>query len=76
MQYVQSVPAETKSVASTFSNRRRLRNIFAAIIDALHHARRLQAQRVLIQYGHLIDRSERCIVCETTRGAGGEHADK
>lgn len=76
MQYAQSVPAETTSVASTFSNRRRPWNIFATIIDALHHARRLQAQRVLIQYGYLIDRSGRCIVCETTRGAGGEHAGK
>jgi hypothetical protein len=32
----------------------RRRSIFASVLEALHHARRLQAQGVLRQYKHLI----------------------
>ena len=32
-------------------------NLFLSILRALHESRRLQAQRVLGQYQHLIDRS-------------------
>jgi len=32
----------------------RRRSIFAAVIAALHHSRRLQARRILRQYQHLI----------------------
>jgi hypothetical protein len=32
-------------------------NLFLSILRALHESRRLQAQRVLSQYQHLIDRS-------------------
>ena len=34
------------------------RSLFASILEALHHSRRLQAQRVLAQYRHLIARHE------------------
>jgi len=33
------------------------KSIFAIILDALHHSRRLQAERTLRQYRHLIDRA-------------------
>jgi hypothetical protein len=32
------------------------RSFFAALIEALHHSRHLQAQRTLRQYSHLIQR--------------------
>jgi hypothetical protein len=59
MRHAQSVPAEPISVASTFSNHQGRWKIFAAIINALHHSRRLQAERIIRQYRHLLARSER-----------------
>jgi hypothetical protein len=58
MRHAQSVPVETISVASAFSNHQRRWKIFAAIIDALHHSRRLQAERIIRQYHHLLASSE------------------
>jgi hypothetical protein len=58
MRHAQSVPAETISVASAFSNHQGRWKIFAAIIDALHHSRRLQAERIIRQYRHLLANSE------------------
>jgi len=58
MRHAQSVPAETISVASAFSNHQGRWKIFAAIIDALHHSRRLQAERIIRQYRHLLASSE------------------
>jgi hypothetical protein len=46
---VRSVPGDKKSQRSS---------IFAVLIDALHHARRLQAQRTLLQYRHLVARPD------------------
>ena len=43
------------------------RQIFAAIFEALHHSRRLQAARTLRQYRHLIDRAERDILREPNK---------
>jgi hypothetical protein len=38
--------------------RRQIRkSLFALIVDALHQSRRLQAERALRQYRHLIDRA-------------------
>jgi hypothetical protein len=54
----------------------RTRSIFRAIIDALHHSRRLQAERVLIQYHHLIDRTEGRFIRELYSAGEHEHADK
>jgi len=58
MRDAQSVPAETISVASAFSSHQGRRKLFAAIIDALHHSRRLQAERIIRQYRHLLASSE------------------
>jgi hypothetical protein len=58
MRHPQSVPAETISVASAFNNHQGRWKIFAAIIDALHHSRRLQAERIIRQYRHLLASSE------------------
>ena len=43
------------------------KGIFAAIFEALHHSRRLQAARTLRQYRHLIDRAERDILRELNK---------
>jgi hypothetical protein len=61
---------EVTSPRSFPSNRR---GFFMEIFQALHHSRRLQAQRVLRQYRHLIDKPEhrkhpsRMYVSEETR---------
>ena len=54
MRHAQSVPVETISVASAFSNHQRRWTIFAAIIDALHHARRHQAENFIRAHRHLL----------------------
>jgi hypothetical protein len=38
--------------------RQRRRGIFASVLEALHYSRRLQAQRILRQYQHLISQPE------------------
>jgi acetyl-CoA acetyltransferase len=46
------------------------KGIFATIFEALHHSRRLQAERTLRQYRHLIDRAERDILRELNKRSG------
>jgi hypothetical protein len=58
MRHTQSVSAEPIPVASAFSNHQGGWKIFAAIIDALHHSRRLQAERIIRQYRHLLASSD------------------
>jgi hypothetical protein len=45
------------------------KSLFATLLDALHHSRRLQAQRVLAQHRHLIARYE---PVDMTPKSGGE----
>ena len=45
------------------------KSLFARLLEALHHSRRLQAQRVLVQHRHLIARYE---PINTASKAGGE----
>jgi hypothetical protein len=54
-----TIDAPASATASAVSGRasRRIGRIFALILDALHRSRRLQAQRVLHQYRHLIARA-------------------
>jgi hypothetical protein len=54
MRHAQTVPAETILVAPAFSNHRGRWKIFAAIIDALHHSRRLQAENFIRANRHLL----------------------
>ena len=77
MRHTPSITTGIPSALSRSVRPRRTHSIVRAIIDALHHSRRLQAESVLFQYRHLIDRSGRCIVCEANNGSGGnKHADK
>ena len=41
---------------------KRIRIFYSSIIDALHQSRRLQAQRILHQYRHLIARAPETMV--------------
>ena len=52
------------SAPSLFRGKRRKRRLFTLILDALHRSRRLQAQRILQQYRHLVVRT----------GTGAGHA--
>ena len=45
------------------------KSLFARLLEALHHSRRLQAARVLAQHRHLIARYE---PTDMTSRAGGE----
>jgi hypothetical protein len=53
------------------------KSIFAVILEALHHSRRLQAERTLRQYRHLIDKAECNILRELNKRSGaGEDVGK
>jgi hypothetical protein len=54
MRHAQTIPAKTMSVASAFSNYQGRWKTFAAIIDALHHSRRLQAENFIKAHRHLL----------------------
>jgi hypothetical protein len=45
------------------------KNLLALLLEALHHSRHLQAQRVLRQYRHLIARPN---AADASSNAGGE----
>lgn len=72
MGHAQSVPAETIATASVFSDHRGRWKILAALIDALHHSRRLQAERIVRQYRHLIDGTSAHVILGQNPRAG-EH---
>jgi hypothetical protein len=44
---------------------------FALLLDALHRSRRLQAERILVQYRHLIARYQP--VAPTSNAEGDDH---
>jgi len=47
------------SSAPAISNRTtRRKGLFASLLEALHHSRRLQARRIIRQYRHLLASSE------------------
>jgi hypothetical protein len=50
------VPKSDPKPAPRIGQRTRRRGIFAWLIAALHHSRRIQAQRILAQHQHLIAR--------------------
>jgi hypothetical protein len=56
----------TKPFAGEYlrSARRTRRNLFAAVLDALHRSRRLQAQRILFQHRDLLDQGQQGVGCE------------
>jgi hypothetical protein len=47
------------SEAPSFQQSAKRRGFFAAFVEALHHSRRLEAQRILRRYQHLIDSNNR-----------------
>jgi hypothetical protein len=56
--------AGTSSTISTTRARPGRRTVFAAVMDALHHSRRLQAERVFREYDHLVHRPARPILTD------------
>ena len=52
------------------------KSIFAIILDALHHSRRLQAQRTLRQYHDLIDQAQRGLESESCFSGESQHVEK
>jgi hypothetical protein len=53
MKHVPFSAVGSPTSAPTLFREKRKKGFFALILDALHHSRRLQAERVLRQYGHL-----------------------
>ena len=72
MRRVPSIATKFVSIRPVSSARRNKKSIFAIILDALHHSRRLQAQRTLRRYRDLIDRAEHRIAAEL-KLRSGEH---
>ena len=55
MAYAPSIATKTNVYDLTQRLRPSRKGLLALILDVLHHSRRLQAQRTLRQYRHLID---------------------
>jgi hypothetical protein len=51
------------------------KSIFRIIVEALHHSRRLQAERTIHQYRHLIHRAESKGLCEQKKTFGANQHD-
>jgi hypothetical protein len=51
--------ASIDSAAPSFQQKARRRGFFTALIEALHHSRRLEAQRVIRRHRHLVDETSR-----------------
>jgi hypothetical protein len=60
-----SIESSTPDISRTPST---TKSLFAWLLEALHHSRRLQAQRALGQYRHLIVRPETAGVRRNTAG--------
>jgi hypothetical protein len=73
MRHVPSIATKFVSIRSVSSPRRSKKSIFAIILYALHHSRRLQAERTLRRYRDLIDRAEHSIAAEL-KLRSGEHS--
>ncbi|WP_291564136.1 hypothetical protein [Bradyrhizobium sp.] len=43
------------------------KSIFRIVVEALHHSRRLQAERTIRQYRHLVHKAESNIPCEQNK---------
>ena len=56
-----SLPSHTIVDSEAPSSKRaaKRRGFFTALVEALHHSRRLEAQRILRRYQHLIDSKSR-----------------
>jgi hypothetical protein len=71
---ISSQIASSTTVPDISASRQQTRkSLFAPIIDALHHSRRLQAKRVLRQYQHLIDQTRQDPAGESDASSGGQH---
>jgi hypothetical protein len=52
-------PEVVGSGAHSFPHHAKRRGFFVALLEALHHSRRMEAQHVLRRYRHLIDSKNR-----------------
>lgn len=71
MRRAPSIAMKFVSIRSVSSPRRNKRSVFGLILDALHHSRRLQAERTLRQYRDLIDQAEHSMAAELKLRSGG-----
>jgi hypothetical protein len=68
-----SFPAAAVTPAATISSGSRPKSIFASLLDALHHSRRVQTRRVLTQYGHLVSPHDPRQTLDLLNLEGSEH---
>jgi hypothetical protein len=73
-----SYPADgiesARPAISTGPSRRK--SIFAFMLDALHHSRRIQSRRMLRQYRHLIFHGDQRIASSQPNPEGRGHVDQ
>jgi hypothetical protein len=60
-----SIDSSTSAISRKTPTRK---SLFTRLLEALHHSRRLQAQRVLGQYRHLIARHQPADMASNTGG--------
>lgn len=76
MRYAPSIATKISLRESSPSLLRTTKTILVTIVDALHHSRRLQAERVLLRYRDLIDQAKHSIVSELNASSGAhQHVD-
>ena len=77
MRHASFISTKIVSFETAREHPKKRKSIFRIIFEALHHSRRLQAERTLHQYRHLIDKAERNILCELNKRSGAkDHADE
>jgi hypothetical protein len=59
-------PATIDFEAHSFQPQAKRRGLFVTLLEALHHSRRLEAQRILRRYRHLIDGKSRTQILKGT----------
>jgi hypothetical protein len=70
MRHAPSIATKLVSIRSVSSPRQNKKSIFGVILGALHHSRRLQAERTLRRYRDLIEQAEQSITAELKLRSG------
>ena len=73
MRYAPSIATKISLNELPPSLLRTIKSILVTIVDALHHSRRLQAERILFQYRDLLDQGQHSIVGELDASSGAHH---
>jgi hypothetical protein len=71
-----SIPAAGVTPATTIPSAHRPKSVFASVLAALHHSRRIQARRILGQYRHLISHGDQRTALSRPNPEDRENVDR